>query len=66
MGKKKNFGKGPDKHKEKDFIASENLNPDMKTMGFIVDRHLYRVGKMLQEKVYCKIPDSSLDSEAIC
>lgn len=38
----------------------------MKTMGFIVDKNLFKVAKMLQDKVYCKIPDSSLDSEAIC
>jgi|LauGreDrversion4_2_1035121.scaffolds.fasta_scaffold124337_1 hypothetical protein len=38
-GKKKNFGAQPEEGKKdlKDFIASEELTPDMKNRGFIVN-----------------------------
>ncbi len=39
----------------------------MKELGFMVDKNLFRIGKMLQDrKIYCHIPDQGLDSETIC
>lgn len=39
----------------------------MKSQGFIIDKNLFKVGKMLQEKkVDCKIPEKDVDSEQIC
>ena len=59
---KKTFGK-----KEKDFIPSSNLTPEMKANGFIVDKNLFKVGKMLQNKqIDCKILDKGATSDQIC
>jgi uncharacterized protein with PIN domain len=64
-GKKKHFASSGGK-KEKDFIPSQGLMPEMKSQGFIVDKGLFKVGRMLQEKkIDCKILDH-VDSEAIC
>lgn len=36
------------KSKNKDFITSEELTPEMKARGFVVDSNLAKVGKMIQ------------------
>lgn len=46
-GKKKHFGAGGGGKKEKDFIPSNGLTPQMKSQGFIVDKNLFKVGKLL-------------------
>ncbi len=32
---------------QKDFVASNELNPEMKKNGFIVDKYLSKVGRMI-------------------
>jgi hypothetical protein len=36
------------KTKNKDFIPSGELTPEMKARGFVVDSNLAKVGKMIQ------------------
>jgi hypothetical protein len=64
MGKKKHFGTSENM---KDFIPSHNLTPEMwKQHGFIVDKHLLKVGKMLQNRgINCVVLDTP-DSDKIC
>jgi len=48
----------------KDFVASEELRPEMKQRGFIVNQYLSKVAKMIQEKGYdCLVVDT--DGESI-
>lgn len=51
--------------KFKDFTPSQELQPHMKSQGFIVDRYLSKVGTMLKQKgIDCKIVDTD-DSNAV-
>ena len=61
-GKKKNFGgKGGN---QKEFIPSEGLTPEMKANGFIVDKSLHKLAKMLTDNgVDCKVLPGVSDSE---
>ena len=44
----------------KDFLPSDELNPELKQKGFLVDSSLSRVGKLLLEKgVDCKIIETT-------
>lgn len=65
VGKKKHFGAQEESKKEnKDFIASEELKPEMKLNGFIVNQYLSKVARMIQDKGYdCMIVDT--DGESI-
>ena len=49
-------------------LASDDLKASMwLSHGFIVDRNLDKLGRILQEKkIDCVIPDSHLDSDQIC
>ena len=63
--KKKHFGTSENM---KDFIPGHNLTPDMwKTHGFIVDKHLAKVGYMLRDNgCDVKIMPKDTDSEIVC
>ena len=52
--------------KNKDFITSGELRPEMKARGFVVDSNLAKVGKMIQQRgLDVKILQSS-DAEQAC
>lgn len=63
--KKKHFGAQKDKQ-FKDFIASENLTPEHKSQGFLVDKHLFKVGRLMQEKGIDVNVSEDLESEQLC
>jgi len=48
LAKHKSFGAAKSDKKHKDFMASATLNPGMKANGFIMDKYLSKVGKMLE------------------
>jgi hypothetical protein len=49
IGKKKNFGAHPEEGKKntQDFLPSEELTPEMKSRGFVVNQYLSKVAKMI-------------------